>query len=40
MVCMFELIGAGWGHGEDSAVMGEEGYLYDAILLHYYQEQK
>ena len=20
-----------------TAVMGEEGYLYDAILLHYYQ---
>ena len=38
----FELIGAGWGHGVDlcqigAAVMGEEGYLYDAILLHYYQ---
>ena len=38
----FELIGAGWGHGVGlcqigAAVMGEEGYLYDAILLHYYQ---
>ena len=37
----FELIGAGWGHGVGlcqigAAVMGEEGYLYDAILLHYY----
>ena len=36
----FELIGAGWGHGVGlcqigAAVMGEEGYLYDAILLHY-----
>lgn len=38
----FELIGAGWGHGVGlcqigAAVMGEEGYLHDAILLHYYQ---
>ena len=38
----FELIGAGWGHGVGlcqigAAVMGEEGYLYAAILLHYYQ---
>ena len=38
----FELIGAGWGHGVGlcqigAAVMGEEGYLYDAILLHYYK---
>lgn len=38
----FELIGAGWGHGVGlcqigAAVMGEDGYLYDAILLHYYQ---
>ena len=38
----FELIGAGWGHGVGlcqigAAVMGEEGYLYEAILLHYYQ---
>ena len=38
----FELIGAGWGHGVGlcqigAAVMGEEGYLYNAILLHYYQ---
>ena len=41
----FELIGAGWGHGVGlcqigAAVMGEEGYLYDAILLHYYQGAK
>lgn len=38
----FELVGAGWGHGVGlcqigAAVMGEEGNLYDAILLHYYQ---
>ena len=38
----FELIGAGWGHGVGlcqigAAVMGDQGYHYDAILLHYYQ---
>ena len=38
----FEFIGAGWGHGVGlcqigAAVMGEQGYHYDAILLHYYQ---
>jgi len=38
----FELIGAGWGHGVGlcqigAAMMGEQGYHYDAILLHYYQ---
>ena len=38
----FELVGAGWGHGVGlcqigAAVMGEQGYHYDAILLHYYQ---
>lgn len=38
----FELIGAGWGHGVGlcqigAAVMGEQGFHYDAILLHYYQ---
>lgn len=37
----FILTGAGWGHGVGlcqigAAVMGEEGYTYDAILLHYY----
>ncbi len=37
----FIIIGAGWGHGVGlcqigAAVMGEQGYLYDAILLHYY----
>ncbi len=38
----FEIIGAGWGHGVGlcqigAAVMGEKGYSYDNILLHYYQ---
>jgi SpoIID/LytB domain protein len=38
----FELTGAGWGHGVGlcqigAAVMGEEGYSYDQILLHYYR---
>ena len=38
----FELIGAGWGHGVGlcqigAAVMGNEGYSYDDILLRYYQ---
>ncbi|MDD3910984.1 MAG: SpoIID/LytB domain-containing protein [Bacteroidales bacterium] len=37
----FELIGAGWGHGVGlcqigAAVMGERGYKFDQILLHYY----
>lgn len=37
----FVITGAGWGHGVGlcqigAAVMGEQGYLYDAILLHYY----
>lgn len=37
----FELLGAGWGHGVGlcqigAAVMGEEGYNYEEILLHYY----
>ncbi len=37
----FILTGAGWGHGVGlcqigAAVMGEQGYPYDAILLHYY----
>lgn len=36
------LIGAGWGHGVGlcqigAAVMGEQGYCYNDILLHYYQ---
>ena len=38
----FVLKGAGWGHGVGlcqigAAVMGEQGYSYDEILLHYYQ---
>ncbi len=38
----FVLIGAGWGHGVGlcqigAAVMGERGYSYDKILLHYYR---
>lgn len=37
----FTLVGAGWGHGVGlcqigAAVMGEKGYAYDDILLHYY----
>ncbi|MDR1715445.1 MAG: SpoIID/LytB domain-containing protein [Prevotella sp.] len=37
----FTLTGAGWGHGVGlcqigAAVMGEKGYSYDKILLHYY----
>ena len=39
----FILTGAGWGHGVGlcqigAAVMGEKGYRYDQILLHYYIE--
>lgn len=38
----FTIIGAGWGHGVGlcqigAAVMGEKGYKYDEILLHYYK---
>ena len=38
----FVLQGKGWGHGVGlcqigAAVMGERGYRYDQILLHYYQ---
>jgi len=38
----FILHGKGWGHGVGlcqigAAVMGERGYGYDKILLHYYQ---
>ena len=38
----FEIIGAGWGHGVGlcqigAAVMGEKGYAYNEILLHFYQ---
>lgn len=37
----FILTGAGWGHGVGlcqigAAMMGEQGYPYDKILLHYY----
>lgn len=37
----FTLVGAGWGHGVGlcqigAAVMGEQGYKHDEILLHYY----
>lgn len=39
----FRLVGAGWGHGVGlcqigAAVMGEKGYKYDEILLHYYKD--
>ena len=39
----FDIIGAGWGHGVGlcqigAAVMGENGYTYDAILAHYYKD--
>lgn len=38
----FIITGAGWGHGVGlcqigAAVMGEKGYTYDKILLHYYK---
>ena len=38
----FLLSGAGWGHGVGlcqigAAVMGERGYTYEEILLHYYK---
>ena len=38
----FVLKGAGWGHGVGlcqigAAVMGERGFRYDEILLHYYR---
>lgn len=38
----FVLHGAGWGHGVGlcqigAAMMGEKGYKYDEILLHYYR---
>ena len=37
----YRIVGAGWGHGVGlcqigAAVMGEQGYSYDTILLHYY----
>ena len=38
----FQLTGAGWGHGVGlcqigAAVMGEQGFSYNDILLHYYK---
>ncbi|MDD4991107.1 MAG: SpoIID/LytB domain-containing protein [Paludibacter sp.] len=38
----FTLTGAGWGHGVGlcqigAAVMGEKGYTYDEILMHYFK---
>ena len=38
----FRLTGAGWGHGAGlcqigAAVMGEKGYKYKQILLHYFR---
>ena len=38
----FELTGAGWGHGVGlcqigAAMMGNKGYKYDKILLHYFR---
>lgn len=38
----FVLIGAGWGHGVGlcqigAAVMGERGYTFDEILMHYFR---
>jgi len=38
----FTLTGAGWGHGVGlcqigAAMMGEKGYLYEGILLHYFK---
>lgn len=38
----FVLLGAGWGHGVGlcqigAAVMGEKGYKFDEILLHYFK---
>ncbi len=38
----FTLTGAGWGHGVGlcqigAAVMGEKGYLYNEILMHYFR---
>lgn len=41
----FVLKGAGWGHGAGlcqigAAVMAERGYMFDEILLHYYNHAK
>ena len=39
----FVLLGAGWGHGVGlcqigAAMMGNQGFAYDTILLHYYHQ--
>ena len=41
----FVLTGAGWGHGVGlcqigAAVMGEKGYLYNDILMHYFRNSE
>jgi len=41
----FLLYGAGWGHGVGlcqigSAVMAEQGYQFDEILIHYFKRRK
>jgi stage II sporulation protein D len=41
----FILCGAGWGHGVGlcqigAAVMAEQGYLFDEILVHYFKDAK
>ncbi|MFZ4583227.1 MAG: amidase, partial [Paludibacter sp.] len=41
----FVLTGAGWGHGVGlcqigAAVMGEKGYKYDEILMHYFRNSE
>ena len=41
----FVLTGAGWGHGVGlcqigAAVMGEKGYLYNEILMHYFRNSE
>ncbi|MFV0521639.1 MAG: SpoIID/LytB domain-containing protein [Mangrovibacterium sp.] len=42
---LFELTGAGWGHGVGlcqigAAVMGAKGYSYQTILQHYFKDTK
>ena len=41
----FILTGAGWGHGVGlcqigAAVMGEMGFSFDVILLHYFKNSE
>jgi SpoIID/LytB domain protein len=41
----FRLTGAGWGHGAGlcqigAAVMGEKGYKYNDILMHYFRNSE